>query len=618
MERCYNCKKEAIALICSTCEVGVCMWCFSYHFNHQLKNVKDYLNELLATKKNDIAKHFQYATKANNLKVCLETPNYRLNEPERVQKQCTELAHYITEVAAVSEYLEQLAHTLAATTIEHPMTFMEKIKSIKIEIRIPEYLNEFKEVKIMCEEEEKYSFKYHIESKIEDLISEIGRRTKLAFLELESYINTGKKLNLSEMVENLEVFFTRQKEEFINTIDYELINPQYPNVISNDFKENKKVRKKMENNQKRIADEIKAAENKIVAMNNLQLQLKKEIEGIQNYKALQLKEIKASENARSELQNENKKIMEANSDLKKKLQRLADEILNAESNYNSMQTKYSNITEKINKENKKFEILVQETKILEEKYNEAKAIQEYKRITTQKIVILTESLRKALDRNSKLRDGLKEVKTRLVDIEVSVKKLISLFHRERNKLQKAVQQAIRDVQMVYIKRIDLSTNHNKDYRERTKLLLRQVKITIKSVKESFKECTILQRTSGIQLLDCIKPLHTFLNDTAVFSKALRELFRVPLGEIETIKIPKVNKILKNVYKEIGQNAKELKSASCNTNKQITELECRKEVTKKKVESLLRSNEEGWDLCDIKETSIKEEIIEVIKSYLQIK
>eukprot|EP00826_Nyctotherus_ovalis_P037662 TRINITY_DN3455_c0_g1_i1.p3 TRINITY_DN3455_c0_g1~~TRINITY_DN3455_c0_g1_i1.p3 ORF type:complete len:247 (-),score=97.59 TRINITY_DN3455_c0_g1_i1:50-790(-) len=232
MERCYNCRKEVIALICSTCDVGVCMWCFSFHFNHQLKNTKDYLRELLAAKQLDLALHFKFTAKANDMQATLEE-NIRSSkdsrEVERSRGQAEELRKYMNEVMAMSEYFEMLANTVESVTIEYPMTFVEKIRSIKVEINVPEYLNDFKEVRINCsDEDEKHSFREHIESKMEELMSEMKERARLIFVEVEASLNVGMQIHIPDLIEQIESFCNKKREEFLSTVDYELVCPHVP------------------------------------------------------------------------------------------------------------------------------------------------------------------------------------------------------------------------------------------------------------------------------------------------------------------------------------------------------------------------------------------------------
>lgn len=627
MERCYNCRKEAIALICSTCDVGVCMWCFSFHFNHQLKNTQDYLRELLAAKQVDLALHFKLTAKATDMKAALEASIRSCKdsrEAERVRRQAEELRKYTNEVMATSEYFEMLANTVESATIEYPMTFVEKIRNIKVEINVPEYLNDFKEVRINCsDEDEKHSFREHIEAKVEELMGEMKERARLIFVEVEASLNVGMHVHIPDLIAQVESFCNKKKEEFVATVDYELASPLYPNAAPckenlKSLDESERLAQEIAANQARIANEMKIGNEKIAAMNG---EFKRLVQEMDSYKASKQREIQELESTRQKLLAENDKIAMNSFELTKKLQLLKDELLNAESNCNAMQTKYSSLADKVNRESKRLETLVKETRAQESKCNEARSLHEYKQITTQKINALTESLRRCGERTLKLRNELEGVKGKVTDIGNFAKKFASFFHKRRNALHKAVQQTVMDLQMAHVKRLQqvkANSLYNKNYRGRLQAILAKTKAAIREMKQRFAD---FKRTASVkeashQILNSAKPLRVFLNDTAVLAKSLRSLCKSP--EVEAADTPIKSKLLKNVYKAASTSMRELMLAANNGNKQIQEMEGKRERVKKKVEALLRSGEEGWDLCDAKETNMKEEIVEVIKNYFQIK
>eukprot|EP00826_Nyctotherus_ovalis_P013097 TRINITY_DN13501_c0_g3_i5.p1 TRINITY_DN13501_c0_g3~~TRINITY_DN13501_c0_g3_i5.p1 ORF type:complete len:314 (-),score=72.45 TRINITY_DN13501_c0_g3_i5:24-965(-) len=279
MEKCFNCRKEAVAQICATCGVGVCMWCFSFHFDHQLKYTKDYLTELLNGRQTDLAKHFDFITKANDIKAVLESSLQQLKEPEeieRAQRRLTELVEYISEVTAASEYLEQLANTLETTKIDEPMAFIEKIKSAKTDICVPKFLgendpavapklSERQEALINRNKEDaKQPFSSGIESKVDELIENLNKETKQALVELEGSINSKENTDIVGVAERIELLYVRLKEDFLRIVSQEECNPQQMQDVqetgteqilnSKLSEENKKLKEEIASNQKKIAD----------------------------------------------------------------------------------------------------------------------------------------------------------------------------------------------------------------------------------------------------------------------------------------------------------------------------------------------------------------------------
>jgi DNA repair exonuclease SbcCD ATPase subunit len=597
------------------------MWCFSFHFDHQLRTVKDYLSELLSNKQIDLDKHFDFTARANDMKVTLESSLQKLKESdevERVQGQITELVKYISEVTATSEYLEQLVHVVETTTVDKPMEFVDKIEDIKIDISIPEFLNE---VQTFIIEDEKFPFKNHVELMVDNLVNKINEVNNLEFIELENRVNEGKKIDVNKSVEKMELLHIKLKEDLLNLLHKEQMNSQ-PVDFNNSNRDllEKKFMKEMEENKKRMGEEVKEVEMKIAEMNEITGRQSKEIEEAKKYMALQQQEIKTLEDTRSKLQALNKKLKEENEEVIKRIQEFKKELSHTEVECKNMQDDYSKLLENINKENRKLQVLQEEVARQEDKCKEAKSLQEYKKVADQKILMLT---KKSIERNMKLRNELKGLKAQVMDMSGFIKKLVSLFHRRKNTLYKAVHQTLRDEQMAYnkcIQHITKDIHYNKNYREKMRVLLNKVKVDIKEVKAPLKSLRneIVHRNPNLRAFDSIRSLRNLLSDTATFTNSLKKLSKAPLDNFAKLSSLNTNKKFKDIFKVLSNNIKELKLSLNNANKQIAEIEAKKEVTKKQIESLLRSNEEGWDLCEAKDSSIKDDIIEVAKCYLQIK
>jgi len=640
MEKCHNCNKKTTLQICSTCKVLVCLLCFNFHLDHQLKIIRDYLSELLSKKQSDLAMHFDFIAKANDIKVSLESSLRKLkksDEAEEVQGKITELVKYISEVTAISEHLEQLTHIVETTVVDKPMAFIREIENIKISINIPKYLNE---AKAQNTEKDRFRFRDDITLEVENLINKLNEENKLEFIELEKTANrTNEKIDISKSIKKMELLYIKLKKDFLNILYKEQENIQLIDFnnsnkdLIGEVEDNKKRMAEIEDNKKKVAEikankkamtkELKEVENKVTKMKETIKNQNTEVEKAKKRITLQQQQIKALEETESRLQKLNISLKEENEQVIKEIQEFKDKLTQTESEYKKMQTAHSKLIEDINKENDRLQVLTKEVMIQESKCKEAKSLQEYKKITDQKITALTEASKKSVEKNMRLRNELKRLRDQVMNMSGFTKKLISLFHKRRNTLHKAVQQIVMDEKMAYTKHIQLITkeiNYNKNYKERMTVLLNEVKAAIKEAKVPLKvlKSEIVNKNPDFRTLDSVKSLRSLLCDTATFTNSLKKLYKAPLDDVVELSALYTNKKFKDVFKILSNYMKDLKLALNNANKQIAEIESKKETTKKQIVSLLKSYEEEWDLCEAKEDAIKYNIIDVVKSYLQIK
>jgi len=584
--------------------------------------------------------HFDFIAKANDIKVSLESSLRKLkksDEAEEVQGKITELVKYISEVTAISEHLEQLTHIVETTVVDKPMAFIREIENIKISINIPKYLNE---AKAQNTEKDRFRFRDDITLEVENLINKLNEENKLEFIELEKTANrTNEKIDISKSIKKMELLYIKLKKDFLNILYKEQENIQLIDFnnsnkdLIGEVEDNKKRMAEIEDNKKKVAEikankkamtkELKEVENKVTKMKETIKNQNTEVEKAKKRITLQQQQIKALEETESRLQKLNISLKEENEQVIKEIQEFKDKLTQTESEYKKMQTAHSKLIEDINKENDRLQVLTKEVMIQESKCKEAKSLQEYKKITDQKITALTEASKKSVEKNMRLRNELKRLRDQVMNMSGFTKKLISLFHKRRNTLHKAVQQIVMDEKMAYTKHIQLITkeiNYNKNYKERMTVLLNEVKAAIKEAKVPLKvlKSEIVNKNPDFRTLDSVKSLRSLLCDTATFTNSLKKLYKAPLDDVVELSALYTNKKFKDVFKILSNYMKDLKLALNNANKQIAEIESKKETTKKQIVSLLKSYEEEWDLCEAKEDAIKYNIIDVVKSYLQIK
>ena len=115
MENCGNCNTQQIEFFCTTCKTLLCKTCINTHSDHQLLQIKIYLQELLNQKQTEFNKFCDTVASACDLKISLEESikgSSDTRQIEEVNLKITELTTYIEAVTKALTQFEKFGNEL--------------------------------------------------------------------------------------------------------------------------------------------------------------------------------------------------------------------------------------------------------------------------------------------------------------------------------------------------------------------------------------------------------------------------------------------------------------------------------------------------------------------------
>ena len=490
----------------------LCKTCSNTHSDHQLLQIKIYLQELLNQKQTEFNKFCDTVASACDLKISLEESIKNSSDAcliEEVNLKITELTTYIEAVTKALTQFEKFGNELKKPVIEQPKRLIDEIVSVLENTKIPQILinKDLVNMDFMSFEDAKYTSKKFIESKNDELFNDIREENKKAFNEIGNIGLSEKNNKIDSVLENMDFYYIKMKEDLMENITGKFNELKGPKVLNKDEEHKNDLEAinaqlEAENNEleKKISENHAKLEQTTIELNKAMEVLKEVTEKHKNIEANLVKQqdlmntLEELNSKKTELMITNSNLEKNNSELNIETKKFKDELKNLTIKCDNMKNEHNNCLNKINEEKNNLKSLAQEVVIQEARYKEIMggitSFKEYKTKTDDQIVHLTESLKKIYLDKSKLHEKLKTLLIEVRNMKIVFKNFTILFHRRLNSVSKLANQSLIDLKIATLKSIKVLKTKTMPISKYRNCLL-TIRTYIKNFKNELHNANIL-------------------------------------------------------------------------------------------------------------------------------